>query len=86
MRICIMCEDTKIKKVRKDMKNENILNIPLSTSGELPATHWFCCLATDQDRCDRLLKSADQTTMEISEPKEFLEKWNLKIIGKFSVL
>ncbi len=80
MRICIMCEDDKISQVRKNMKNKTILSIPLSQSGALPATHWFCCLATTQDIAEKLLASADLTTMEISEPKEFLEKWNLQII------
>ncbi len=80
MRICILCEDKKLKKVRDKVNNNNILNIPTSESGDLPATHWFCCLSTTKEECDRMLKTSDLTIMEISEPKEFLEKWNLKII------
>lgn len=80
MRICIMCEDTKVEKIRKDRKNKNLLTIPLSESGSLPATHWFCCLATTQEIADKYLATAVNTIMEISEPKEFLEKWNLQII------
>ncbi len=80
MRICILCEDNKVEQVRIKMKNKTLLTMGLSESGNLPATHWFCCLVVTQDRADKLLESAELTHMEISEPKEFLEKWNLKII------
>lgn len=39
MRICILCEVSKLSQVREKMKNDNILNIDLSPTGELPATH-----------------------------------------------
>lgn len=80
MRICILCEDSKLAEVREKMKNKNLLNIGLSESGVLPATHWFCCLAVTQDKADKMIAMANLTTIEISEPKEFLEKWNLQII------
>ena len=77
-----MCEDSKVEQVRTNMKKQNILEIGLSPTGEAPATYWFCCLATTQDIADKLLASVELTIMEISEPKEFLEKWNLQIIKK----
>jgi hypothetical protein len=80
MRICILCEESKVLQVREKMKRENILTIPCSESGELPSTHRFCCIATDERRSKELLSKAEITTMEISGPKEFLTKWNLKII------
>jgi hypothetical protein len=67
-------------QAREKMKNNNILTIPCSESGQLPVTHRFCCIATDQKGVDDLLSKAEITTMEISGPKEFLSKWNLKII------
>jgi hypothetical protein len=69
-----------VDQAREKMKNKSILTIPCSESGELPATHRFCCIATDQKGVDDLLNKAEITTMEISGPKEFLTKWNLKII------
>ena len=80
MRICILCEESKVLQVREKMKRENILTIPCSESGELPSTHRFCCIATDERRSKELLSKAEINTMEISGPKEFLTKWNLKII------
>ncbi len=80
MRVCILCEESKVSQAREKMKRENILTIPCSESGELPATHRFCCIATDEKGAQELLSKAEIATMEISGPKEFLTKWNLKII------
>jgi hypothetical protein len=80
MRVCILCEESKVDQAREKMKNKNILTIPCSESGQLPATHRFCCIATDEKGVNDLLNKAEITIMEISGPKEFLTKWNLKII------
>ena len=80
MRVCILCEEPKVEQVREKMKRNNILTVPCSESGQLPATHRFCCIATDERGAQELLSKAEITTMEISGPKEFLTKWNLKII------
>ncbi len=80
MRICILCEESKVSQAREKTKRDNILTIPCSETGELPATHRFCCIATDERGAQELLSKSEITTMEISGPKEFLTKWNLKII------
>jgi hypothetical protein len=80
MRVCILCEEAKVVQAREKMKKENILTIPCSETGELPATHRFCCIATDEKGAQEFLSKAEITIMEISGPKEFLTKWNLKII------
>lgn len=80
MRVCILCEESKVEQVREKIKVNNILKIPCSQTGELPATHRFCCIATDEKGVNDLLKKAEITTMEVASPKEFLNKWNLKII------
>ena len=80
MRVCILCEESRVEEARKKMKRDNILTIPCSETGELPATHRFCCITTDERGAQELLNKAEITTMEISGPKEFLKKWNLKII------
>lgn len=80
MRICILCEESKVLQVREKMKNDNILKIDLSPTGELPATHKFCTMAVSEEKAKRLIDSAELTIMELIEPKEFLEKHNLKII------
>jgi hypothetical protein len=80
MRVCILCEDSIVAEVREKMKRDSILTIGCSQTGEEPATHRFCCIATDEKGANKLLESSQLTTMEISGPKEFLNKWNLKII------
>lgn len=80
MRVCILCEESKVEEARKKMKRDNILRIPCSETGQLPATHRFCFIATDERGAQELLSQAEITTMELSGPKEFLTKWNLKII------
>jgi hypothetical protein len=80
MRVCILCEEAKVAQAREKMKRDNILTIRCSETGELPATHRFCCIATDERGAQELLSKAEISTMEILGPKEFLTKWSLKII------
>jgi hypothetical protein len=84
MRICILCEESKVLQVREKMKNDNILRIDLSPTGELPATHKFCVMATSDDKAKKLMDSAELTIIEAMNPSEFLEKHNLKKIGKYA--
>ncbi len=80
MRICILCDASRIEEARQKEGNNKILTIELSQSGEKPATHYFCTMVVDQKKADKLMAKKEFTTMEISEPKDFLEKHNLKII------
>jgi hypothetical protein len=82
MRVCILCENSKLEEVRKEKRNDSILKTPVSPNGEEPSTHMFCCMAMSEERAKEMVLGAKLTTMEISGPKEFLEKWNLKIIKK----
>ena len=83
MRICILCEEGKVLQAREKMKNDNILKIDLSPTGELPATHKLCVLAVTEEKAKQMIDSAELTTIEAMSPKEFLEKHNLKKIGKY---
>lgn len=80
MRICILCDASKVEEARTREKNENILKIELSPTGEKPATHYFCTMVVTQEKADKLMAKKDFTTMEIAEPKDFLEANGLKII------
>ena len=86
MRICILCEVSKLSEVREKMKNDNILNIDLSSTVELPATHKMCVMAVPEDKAQQMISSAELTIIEAMNPKEFLEKHNLKKIGKYGTL
>ncbi len=82
MRICILCEESKVQQAREKMKNSDILKIDLSPTGELPATHKLCVLAVTEEKAKEMIASAELTIIEAMNPKEFLEKHNLKKIGK----
>ena len=86
MRICILCEESKVSQTREKMKNDNILKIDLSPTGELPATHKLCVMAVPEERAKQMIESAELTIIEAMNPKEFLAKHNLKKIGKYGNL
>lgn len=87
MRICISCEDVNVESVRNaalTITKFDGLKIPLSETGEEPATHWFCYLNVTPEGYEKILARQDKSIIEESSPKEFLNKWNLKIIKKES--
>lgn len=59
------------------------LKIPLSPSGELPATHWFCAINVNSDTYQKMLAAQEHTIIEEAVPSEFLEKHGLKKIVTF---
>jgi hypothetical protein len=83
MRICILCEESKVSQAREKMKNDNILKIDLSPTGELPVTHKLCVMAVPEEKAKQMIESAELTIIEAMNPKEFLTKHNLKKIGKY---
>ena len=85
MRICILCEESKVSQAREKMKNDNILRIDLSPTGELPATHKLCVMAVTDDKAKQMIESAELTIIEAMNPKEFLEKHGLKKVGKYGL-
>jgi hypothetical protein len=82
MRICILCEESKVQQAREKMRNSEILKIDLSPTGELPATHKLCVMAVTEEKANQMMSSAELTIIEAMNPKEFLEKYNLKKIGR----
>jgi hypothetical protein len=82
MRICILCDASKLEEARQKENNNNILKIELSPTGQKPATHYFCTMVVDQKKADALMAKKEFTIMEIAEPKDFLEKHGLTYINK----
>ena len=107
MRICILCEDSKVVLARQNSKGilaeraehkplnpiltklkQNLglseikehLSIPVSETGELPATHWFCFMNVTDAGYAKVKSVQEHSIIEESSPKEFLAKWNLQII------
>lgn len=81
MRINILTEDSKVIQVREEMGDDNILKIPVSPTGQPPATHWFCSMAGEESKMMAIYTKQKLSIMELNiGPKEFLNKWNLKLI------
>ena len=107
MRICILCEDSKVQLARQNSKGilaessnpkpltpilaaikQNLglpevkehLSIPVSETGELPATHWFCFMNVTEAGYEKVKSVQEHSIIEESSPKEFLTKNGLKII------
>jgi hypothetical protein len=81
MRICILTENDKVEQVREGWINKNVMKIPCSSTGEEPVTHWFCTMAGSEEKMNSIYAKKNLSIMELEiGPKEFLNKWNLKII------
>ncbi len=108
MRICILCEDSKVELARENSKGltsgqevdkkvlhpkltqikENLgilgetthLRVPVSPTGELPVTHWFCFMNVTESGYSKVKSLQEHSIIEEASPKEFLSKWNLQII------
>lgn len=56
------------------------LKIPVSPTGQLPATHWFCSTKVNDETYQKMLAAQQHTIIEEAVPSEFLEKHGLKKI------
>ena len=82
MRTCILCDNSHVENIRELAKNtfkEKVLNIGLSENGLEPATHWFCELDLS-DIAYRKVESVENIIVEKTNRRDFLKKWNLKVI------
>lgn len=93
-RICILCPDADVEKAReaaKDIVNLaaspllpaasfRYLAIPVSPTGQAPATHWFCHLNCTDEVHDRISSAAVYSAVEEAGPKEFLEARGLSMV------
>lgn len=89
MFICILATNENVEQVRERAKQiekfaerADILKIPVSESGEAPATHWFCWFKPSEEVKEKIFELQDLSEVEISSPINFLEKKNLKRIDK----
>jgi len=86
MRICIICEDKWVEEVRESSKDiisgHNNLSIPLSPTGEFPATHWLCVCSVNEEIWKKFEERRKYTQMYQSLPSVLLEELKLKRIGE----
>lgn len=83
MRLNILCEDSKITAAREKARaltGTDVLTIPVSKGGVAPATHWFCSLEVNEAGRKKIFDLQEHSVIEEGGPKDFLKKWNLKVI------
>lgn len=84
MNVCILCEDQFVEEVRENSKdlflNHKILSQPLSTTGKLPATHWFCFCNISSEKFEELQKRKKRTVIKNCTIEEILNEFKLKKI------
>jgi hypothetical protein len=82
-RLTIICEDKWIDEARERAKllfKHDVLKIPVSETGELPATHWICTLHLDDEKFDSILNLKNKSMMFEMSSREVLKEMNLKKI------
>lgn len=88
MRICILAPDEHVEAIRETARNnfpqflgKSLLHIPVSPTGELPITHWFCNFKISQEMYEKLINLRNLSEMEIYDfPHKFLDSKGLKIV------
>jgi hypothetical protein len=84
MRVCILCENDNVIRFESYIGIQGLLNINVSQTGELPATHKLSVIALTDDKAKDFFKFSDLAIIENSNRTEFLLKHGLKIIKKIS--
>lgn len=72
-----------LAKFKSGSEEPDHLKVPVSPTGELPATHWFCATKVDEQTYQKMLAVQEHTIIEEAVPSEFLEKHGLKRINGF---
>jgi hypothetical protein len=89
MRVCILATDENVETVRATAKNNvpqladlPVLTIPVSATGEMPVTHWFCNFLVSEETYTKLQEIKVLSEMEVTSTNNFLKDRNLKIIKR----
>ncbi len=90
MRISILVSDANVAAVRaaaiSGLKNypklihANLLSIPVSPTGDLPVTHWFCNFEGSDGLLEKLLALQNLSEIAVADATDFLTQKNLKYV------
>jgi hypothetical protein len=70
----------KVKDFLPSLQNHNNLRIPVSATGQEPATHWFCSFRVPGKLAKELMDAQEYSIIEALSPGEFLPKHGLQKI------
>jgi hypothetical protein len=87
MRINILATNENVENVRntaaahfEHLARRGFLTVPVSATGEYPATHWFCNFLISEEMHNKLMSLQNLSEMELGSVKMFLKNRGLKII------
>jgi len=81
MRLCILCEDSKLTSEKLSLGiTDNKVFKGVSESGELPATHWLCVVDATDNGYTKIIENKKDSIIEATNQTSFLIKNKLKII------
>ena len=80
MRICILCEESNLPKLKGGKIRPEVFQTKVSSTGELPATHRLCTMVIPDSRLSEFTGDSELVTVEEADAKDFLASKNLKII------
>jgi hypothetical protein len=84
MRFSIVCPDEHIQQAREEGKSlissHVVLTTPLSKTGEMPQTHWFCTCYLTEEGFRKFKDLQKNTSIYQGPPSKVLKDLDLKII------
>lgn len=84
MRVTIVCPNDHIEEVREKAKlliqSHLALTTPLSSDGNLPATHWLCTCHLTDEGFKKLIELKKHSSIYVDNPKRVLKENGLEII------
>jgi hypothetical protein len=84
MKITIIIEDQYVEEARERVKttfkNISTLKIPLSPTGQTPATHWMCSLDVTEEGFKKLTNLKKHSIMKNCAASVLLKEMDLKLI------
>ncbi len=85
VRVTIVCEDRHVEEVRESsqalIRSKRNMRIPLSPTGQLPATHWMCVLHVNEEGREKLETLKKHSIIAKAPPKFLLSELGLKTIN-----
>lgn len=92
MIICILATNENVEEVRAkgievlpQFSGHRLLGTPVSPTGLMPPTHWFCSFSVTPETFEKLMAVKNLSEMEESSSKSFLKERNLKQIRRLDV-
>jgi hypothetical protein len=92
IQICISAKAEDVEAVRQSARTlsvfkevKDILIIPLSPTGKLPITHYFCAFNYYEKIYNELMNIQKLSDVEIGSPRQFLKIRKLRVVKNVNI-